>query len=97
MRKEEIKDALKCMDVATARGRRIADKREIKVSPSDFEVANCADQRGRGYLEVAGTLRGVVERSPIGIPEDELESVEFIMEQLENLARRAQEVAIAKY
>jgi len=97
MRTSDIREALENIDVATARGRRVLDKREIDIKPCDAQVSNNASCRADGYIEVAKKLRAVVEMSPVGIPDGELESVEFIMEQLEGLARRAQEQVIRTY
>ena len=94
---EEIREALENINVSTARGRRILDSREIDVTPCDTQVASQASCRADGYIEVAKKLRMVVECDPVGIPDGELESVEFIMEQLEGLARRAQELVIRTY
>ena len=94
---EEIRQALEKINVSTARGRRVLDKREINVEPPKDAVASHAGCRVNGYLYVAKELRRVIEDNPVGIPEGELESVEFIMEQLEGLARRAQEQVIRTY
>ena len=94
---DEIREALEKINVSTARGRRVLDKREIDIKPCNAQVASQASCRADGYIEVAKKLRTVVECDPVGIPEGELESVEFIMEQLEGLARRAQELYIRTY
>ena len=94
---DEIRQALENINVSTARGRRVLDKREISVEADKDRVSCDAHRRASGYIGVAGELRDMVERNAIGIPEGELESVEFIMEQLEGLARRAQELYIRTY
>lgn len=93
----EVKQALENIDVSTARGRRVLDKREVNIEPHKSDVSICASDRARGYLTVAMELRGIVERNHIGITDGELESVEFIMEQLEALARRSHEQVIRTY
>lgn len=93
----EIKEALEKINVSTARGRRTLDKREINIDADKCDVCTNASERADGYINVAMRLRRVVENSPVGIPEGELESVEFIMEQLEGLSRRAQELVIRTY
>lgn len=97
MRKEEIKDALKFMDVATARGRRVAEGRQIDMTADAHEVKRNSLIRGEGYLEVAEMVRSVVVNDPKGITDRELEMVEFIIEQLEDVSRKAFETAIQNY
>ena len=97
MRKEEIENALKCMDVATARGRRVAEGRQIDMTADAHEVKRNALIRGEGYIEVAEYVRNVVTNDPKGITDRELEMVEFIIEQLEDVSRKAFETAIQNY
>lgn len=97
MNKEEIREALKVMDVATARGRRTLTGRQIDWSPCKEDCASDAYSRAEGYLDVARYLRGKVTTNHDGITDDELESVEFVMEQLEDLSRKAHETALKNY
>ena len=97
MRREEIRNALSFMDVATARGRRIAEGRQIDMSADAHEVKRNSLIRGEGYIEVAELIRSVVVNDPKGITDKELEMVEFIIEQLEDVSRKAFETAIQNY
>ena len=93
----EIREAIENINVATARGRRELNNRELKVTPSGRSVSYDASARADGYIEVAQYLREKVESNFTGIPSRELEDVEFIMEQLEALAKQAYEQVIRTY
>ena len=85
------------MDVATARGRRTLIRRQIEWSADKEDCAIGARSRADGYLDTAKHLRHIVTQNHDGITDDELESAEFIMEQLEDLSRKAHETAIKNY
>lgn len=97
MRREEIRNALSFMDVATARGRRVAEGRQIDMTAEPYEVKGNAVRRGDYYLEAAQHVRDIVKNNPKGITDRELEMVEFIIEQLEDVSRKAFETAIQNY
>ena len=97
MRKDEIRNALSFMDVATARGRRIAEGRQIDMTEKPYEIKGNAVRRGDYYLEAAEHIRDIVINNPKGITDRELEMVEFIIEQLEDVSRKAFETAIQNY
>ena len=97
MRREEIRNALSFMDVATARGRRIAEGRQIDMTAPPHEIKYNAVRRGEYYLEAAEHIKDIVKNSPKGITDRELEMVEFIIEQLEDVSRKAFDTAIQNY
>ena len=97
MRREEIRNALSFMDVATARGRRIAEGRQIDMTAEPYEVKGHAIRRAENYIEVAEHLKSIVSDAPKGITDKELEMVEFIIEQLEDVSRKAFDTAIQNY
>lgn len=97
MRREEIRNALSFMGVATARGRRVAEGRQIDMTAEPYEVKGNAVRRGEYYLEAAEHIRDIVRNNPKGITDRELEMVEFIIEQLEDVSRKAFDTAIQNY
>ena len=97
MRKDEIMEALKCMEVATARGRREANGRQIDWSPSGEDCKGASLQRCASYIRVAIDLRHIVVENHDGIGDKELEAVEFVIEQLEDASRKAHETALKNY
>lgn len=97
MRREEIRNALSFMDVATARGRRIAEGRQIDMTAKPYEIKGDAVRRGEYYLSAAEHIGDIVKDNPKGITDRELEMVEFIIEQLEDVSRKAFETAIQNY
>lgn len=97
MRREEIRNALSFMDVATARGRRVAEGRQIDMTTEPYEIKGNAVRRGECYLQAAEHVREIVKSNPKGITDRELEMVEFIIEQLEDVSRKAFETAIQNY
>lgn len=97
MTRQEIMEALKCMDVASARGRRVAEGRQINWSPSGYDCKIGSLQRSASYIRVAEDIRRIVVENHDGIGDRELEAVEFIIEQLEDVSRKAHETALRVY
>ena len=77
MRREEIRNALSFMDVATARGRRIAEGRQIDMTAKPYEIKGDAVRRGEYYLSAAEHIGDIVKDNPKGITDRELEMVEI--------------------
>lgn len=96
MEKNEIRDALK-MDVSTARGRRCLNGREINIKPNGWNIKQCASCRADAYIEIARAIKNEISQSSAGITLEELESAEFVIEQLEQLSRVAHDTAIKNY
>ena len=94
MNKHEIAEALQKMDVSTARGRMELEKRAISLDPIGFEIADAAESRVYGYIRIYDELRSCVESNKYGIKDDELEKVEFIREQLYDLAKKTNLLAL---
>lgn len=97
MNKEEIREALDRIDVSTARGRRSLNGRAIYLGPSEETVTDNAIARSQGYISIAESIRRTIEINGAGITADELEAVEFVIEQIEELSRKAHETAIKSY
>lgn len=97
MNKEEIREALNTIEVSTARGRRILDKREIDLNPSKEQIAWAAMERSNRYIDVAKHIRSILIDTHEGITNEELEAVEFVMEQIDALSKMAHETAIKNY
>ena len=93
---KEIRDALN-VDCRSARGRRKLHGREINIEPINADVHHDAKRREDEYLRIACELRALIQAHPIGIEEEELESVEFVMEQLERLSNIAYDQKIKTY
>lgn len=89
MTKDEIVKALGNIDVSTAIGRMELEKRSIPINaePEIDVVADAAEWRVRGYISVYNELCELVKDNKCGIMVDELERVEFIREQLYDLAK----------
>lgn len=92
MNEVNVKEARERIDVldkiATARGRRERAGVEIRTENKTAKVED-ARMRAEGYLRVRDHLKTIVEESCYCISTEELESVEFICEQLEDLSKRA--------
>lgn len=87
----DIKKEMEKMELSTARGRRTADGREIDISKDPSQVTREAEERRNAYLWVISRLKKTVGNNSYGIEEDELEAVEFLLEQLERLTRYTNE------
>ena len=90
MNEVNVKEARARIDaldkIATARGRRERAGVEIRTEDKIAKVEN-ARMRAEGYLRVRDHLKHIVEESCYGISAEELESVEFICEQLNELSK----------
>ena len=75
------------MDPATARGRNISEGREIDLSPDRGEIERDTKARVNAYIMAARGLADAVKKARCGIEEKELERVEFVREELFNLAQ----------
>lgn len=75
------------MDPATARGRNKSAKREIDLSPDREEIERDTKERVNAYIVTARDLADAVKKARCGIGEKELERIEFIREELFNLAQ----------
>lgn len=75
------------MDPATARGRNKSAKREIDLSPDREEIERDTKERVNAYIVTARDLADAVKKARRGIGEKELERIEFIREELFNLAQ----------
>ncbi len=83
----EIRNMMSKMDVATSRGRAEINGREILLSPNKGQIE--FDTRARVDLYIS-LHREIGEHLPdmrAGMTEEELERVEFIREQLFDLAK----------
>ena len=87
MTEKEVREALERMEVATARGRAKANKREVHIEPQKHEVEYATRKRADGYLETARNISDMVQSNRHGIKEQELERVELIREMLIVLAQ----------
>lgn len=75
------------MDPATARGRNRSEGREIDLSPDREEIERDTKERVNAYIVTARDLADAVKKARCGIGEKELERIEFIREELFNLAQ----------
>lgn len=92
-----IEKALANMDVSTARGRQLAKGRAIDIGYKQLGIRNCAQARAERYVDIAAEIKSVVANNNHGITNDELNSVEFIIEQLEDAAKAAFDTVIKNY
>ena len=83
----EIKSILGKMDVATARGRAEVNGRAINLEPPRIEIERAARGRAGAYADMAKTLCEAVRANRVGLSDAELERVEFVREQLTDLAK----------
>lgn len=83
----EIKELMERMEVATARGRAEINGRAISLEPDKNESSYQARTRADLYVCTAKELANGVGLNRAGMSADELESVEFIREQLIDLAK----------
>lgn len=96
MKTDEIREALEKMEVTTARGRAEFNGREIKLGPNEYLMEDAARARVDGYVGMARELGARTKDHWPGVSDEELESVEFIREQLLGLAKRIFDTVIAK-
>ena len=97
MEKYEIKEALNFMDVATARGRAMSIGKGIPLEPKHDEKLMATQCRAEGYLNKSDEIAQMVRMRSAGITKEELESVEFIREQLRDLAKKAYENVVKEW
>ena len=83
----EIKELMEKMEVTTARGRARINGRAITLEPDKTESVYQARTRSDMYLATAKELAHGVSMNRSGMTDDELEKVEFIREQLYDLAK----------
>lgn len=92
-----VKETIEANQLRTARGRRQISGKEIDINAAvESRSRRAATIRAEGYLEIIRELQNIVGSDPEGISYDELDATEFIIEQLERVARRAWETAIEK-
>lgn len=92
----EIKNILGKMDVATARGRAEVNGRAIILDPPKLEIEMAARGRAGAYADMAKTLCESVRANRAGLTAEELERVEFVREQLIDLAKSVYVETISK-
>lgn len=87
----EVKEMLermdKAMEVATARGRAKKNGRAISLEPMRHEVEHSTRSRSARYIEMARDLSAMVRSYRHGVTKEELEKVEFVREQLYDIAK----------
>ena len=76
------------MEAGTARGRARMDGREVTLDPHKGQIEYDTKQRIDLYLNMAREMAGHVRDASAGISDDELESIEFIREQMIDLAKK---------
>lgn len=90
-----VKETIEANNLRTARGRQTLKGKEVKANEvTDDEKRNDAMIRTEVYLSVARELRREVSRNSKGITYDELDAVDFIIEYIDGLARKAVDTAI---
>lgn len=90
MEKNEIKRAIEMNDYTTARGRNEADGTEIRPPERELHKREHARERADVYDRVMYMLKMEIAKTFDGVDEDnELESLEFVMEQLVQLEKIA--------
>ena len=83
----EIKELMEKMEVTTARGRARINGRAISLEPHKQESTYNSKERVDVYTDIARTLAERVRNARSGMTDKELERVEFIREQLYDLAK----------
>lgn len=83
----EIKSMMEKMEVATARGRAEMNGRAINLDPDRSEKTYQARTRSDMYISASNELAHGVSMNRSGMSAEELEKVEFIREQLIDLAK----------
>ncbi len=92
----EIRRVMDKMDVATSRGRAEVNGREIQMTPSMGQIECDTKSRIDFYI---GMHREIAEHLPhmrAGLTDEELERVEFIREQLFDLAKDVSVAMVVK-
>ena len=84
---EEIREMLKKMEVATARGRAEVNHRAICLEPNGMNVEMASKARIDIYISIAKRIAEEIRECRDGISAEEVERVEFIREQLLDLAK----------
>ena len=85
MLKDDIKKVME-IDPSTARGRAVDNGRAIILEPDKESKIYHTEQRADIYRNMMNTLANEVRNWRHGLTDDELESVEFIREQLRSLS-----------
>lgn len=83
----DVREAMRDMEVSTARGRAILKDKAITLEPCRSEQAYATQERLDFYLEHSRTFARTCVELNKGLKEEELEQIEFIREQFEKLAR----------
>lgn len=92
----DVKEIMKSVSVDTARGRAEAVNREIPLKPFEHEIEESTRARADGYLRASRDLSLIVQSHRDGLENEELESIEFIREQLIDTAKKVYGNLIAK-
>ena len=83
----EIRKVLDKMDVATSRGRAEVNHREIQMTPNRGQVEFDTRARVNMYISMHRDIAEQISDMRAGMTEEELERVEFLREQLFDLAK----------
>ena len=83
----DVREAMREVEVSTARGRAILKDKAINLEPNKNEQAYATQERLNSYLEHSRAFARSCEDLNKGLKEEELEQIEFIREQFEKLAR----------
>ena len=83
----EIKRVMGKMDVATSRGRAEVNGREIHMNPSMGQIEMQTKARVDLYISINRDIADQISELRAGVSDEELERVEFIREQLMELAK----------
>ena len=94
--KEMMQNMERQMEVGTARGRAKVDGRAISLEPHKDQIEHETKQRIDIYLCTAREMAGHIRNVRAGMSPDELESVEFIREQMIDLAKKVSNQMIDK-
>ncbi len=84
---KEIRDVMGKMDVATSRGRAEKNHREIQMRPDLGQIEMATKARIDFYIAMHRDIAEQMPHMRAGMTEDELEKLEFIREQLFDLAK----------
>ena len=88
MERNEIKNLIENMEMSSSRGRAVANDRAIILKATKQEIEWASKERAENYIDFAREIGEMVRENRCGINPDELESVEFIREQLFDLAKK---------
>ena len=83
----EIRKVLDKMDVATSRGRAEVNGREILLTPNKGQIECDTKSRVDLYISIHREIAEHLPHMRAGMTEEELERVEFLREQLFDLAK----------